>query len=502
MSIQEQEILLKRQEELLLLQKKVELVRAFGLPFYRPHTKQEAFHRAGRFKRRMYRAGNRSGKSQCGVAEDCAHFLGERPWYAKDDPARYEGIRQGRTKGLIVTTDWDKADEVFTGKGRSGDVGKIWRNLPNDDYKTKKNHSGVIDYIESKDGSVIRIDTIKSFSMNPMGSESSDYDWVHWDEPPPQAMHKAVNRGLMDRGGCEWFTLTPLSEPWINDLFFPNVNMVKSQDILAQERNGRPISWVVSGSTYDNPYLSREEIEEFEFLLSDDEKACRIHGLPLSMSGMVYKSFDYDKHVLQDSAIGWDDFNTPPKNWPIYVSIDPHPQTPHAVIFIAVSPHDQKFIFDELFVHCTIETLSEYIKEKTIDRGYTLANPVKCDPMAWIPDPITGSCIADEFFRCGIMVEKASKSKAHGIMNMEAQFRKDNNIYVAPNLTRWLYEVSHYNYDKENKPADKDDHLMEAMYRLFINDMPFFDVFEEALTSLGHEPITDSFEEDYADALQ
>lgn len=483
---------LMKQHLLALRRRKLEKVKTFGLPFYRPHPKQDAFHRAGKYKRRMYRAGNRSGKSEAGVAEDCAHFLGERVWYDKDDPARYAGIRQGRTKGIVITTDWDKVDEVFTGQGRGGDVGKLWRKLPSDYVvKTRKNHSGVIDYVEGRDGSVIRFDTVKSFSMNPMGAESSDYDWVHWDEPPPEAMHKAIGRGLMDRGGCEWFTLTPLSEPWINDLFFPNIKAVKDLGIHEQRRDGRLISWVISGSTYDNPYLSAVDIADFEATLTEDEKECRIRGIPLSMSGMVYKSFDYDRHVLDKPPAGWKDFSTPPKSWPIYISIDTHPQTPDAVLFVAVSPHQQYFIFDELFVRLVTDELCNLIRDMTTHRGYTIANPIKLEPAAWINDPVTGSCIAEEFMKNGFIVEKASKSLSHGIRNMEALFQRENCIYVAPHCRRWLYEISHYTYTKENKPSDKDDHLMECMYRMFINEPVFFDVFERAPTSIGHEAITE-----------
>jgi len=34
-----------------------------------------------------------------------------------------------------------------------------------------------------------------------MGSESSDFDFVHVDEPCPEPMYKAAARGLIDRNG-------------------------------------------------------------------------------------------------------------------------------------------------------------------------------------------------------------------------------------------------------------------------------------------------------------
>ena len=67
------------------LQAKLRAKRAFGLPFYKPHPKQEKFHRAGEFKRRYVRTGNRFGKSDMGAAEDCSWALGYRPFFSEGD---------------------------------------------------------------------------------------------------------------------------------------------------------------------------------------------------------------------------------------------------------------------------------------------------------------------------------------------------------------------------------------------------------------------------------
>ena len=63
---------------------------------------------------------------------------------------------------------------------------------------------------------------------NPMGLESSQWDWIHVDEPIPEGMWNAVSRGLMDTGGSAWFTCTPIAEQWINEFFLP-VKMMKNQ---------------------------------------------------------------------------------------------------------------------------------------------------------------------------------------------------------------------------------------------------------------------------------
>ena len=458
-TIEERRLLALRERN--LLQQRLRIKQENGLAFYEPFDKQDAFHKAASAKHRMVRSGNRFGKSTMGCAEDLSWMLGERPWYAKGDSARTSGIPQRPNKGLVITTDWDKVNEIWTSqRGQGTSVGKIWQFAPRGYIKhTKRNHSGAIEELVGANGSILRFDTVESFKKNPQGSESSDWDFLHIDEPCPEGMYKANARGLIDRGGSDWFTLTPLSEGWINDMFFP--------------RPGEPrvfregTVWAMQGNTEDNPHNTAQAIEDFKALLTPDEAECRLRGLPLELSGLVYKTFRYDKHVLQSLPTGWSDFNTPPKDYILYCAIDTHPQTPMAVLFVAVSPLGQRFIYDELWVKCGPRELAQLILFKL--KGYSYGIP-KCEPAAWISDPMTNSCFAEEMGKEGLFVDPASKGKSFGITKMGTEFKKENNIFVAPNLTRFLFEIHRYCFDKENKPQDKDDHMMENMYRIFIND--------------------------------
>lgn len=433
-------------------------IRADGLRFYKPHPKQEAFHRAGGFHRRALFAGNRFGKSQCGAAEDCSWVRGERPWFPEGDPARKAGIPPHSVKGIIVTTDWDKSDEIWTTQ-RGERPGKVWKYLPSgfvSNHGVRRNHSGAIDMIECVNGSVLRFDTVKSWLSNPMGSESSDWDFAHFDEPLPEQMFKAIARGLIDRGGSVWFTLTALSEPWIVDLFHKT------------GYGSTPVegTWSITGTIYDNPYLSREAIAEYEALLTEDEKQCRLLGIPLHLAGLIYKSFSYAKHVLTQLPKAWVAFDDPPKDYSYYVTIDPHPQTPHAVLFCAVSPLGQRFYYADHFEHCTIEQLCRVIRRRLEGRHVV---SVRIDPLAYICDPITDRTMADEFIRCGVIVEKAVKDLQNGIMKVNQELvREPQVMYFSPTVRRTLWEIQRYSWepDGSNKPVDADDHMMENLYRM------------------------------------
>jgi len=462
----EEALLAVRRQRAIVRREKLNAIKQYGLLFYKPHAKQESFHRAAiHVRRRMVRAGNRFGKSHMGAAEDCAWLLGERPWLAEDDPARRGGIPQRPVKGLIITTDWDKVDEIWTSE-RGDKPGKLWTLLPAGIVKTKRrNHSGAIDLMELENGSTLRFDTVKSFMTNPMGAESSDFDFIHVDEPCPEKMFKAHARGLVDTQGAFWFTLTPLSEFWINDLFFP-------ADTGGQLGEG---VWAVDGSIYDNPHLTKAAIEEYASLLTDDEKACRLHGIPMHLTGLIYKEFRYDEHVRIEPPHGWKDWLTPPADWSIYVQIDPHPRTPHAVLFLAVNKENQHVYYTDLFEHCSIPELCRKIKQILKGR-----DPVwySIDPLAFIeyPKEEVFSSMADEFDKNGIHVEKAPKNPAYGILEVKKQLKIKGQITFSQYCKRTIWEIRRWPWDEEtNKPVDKDDHMMENLYRLEISNCVWVD---------------------------
>lgn len=466
-----------------LLTEKRDLARANGLLYYQPYGKQDNFHAAGSNKWRLWEAGNRSGKSTAGIAEDCAYLVGRREWYERPfdvrssdgtvlrhhagyagHPFATAGIPQRSVKLLVITTDWDKVDEIFTSE--RGEQGKLWRMLPRGMVKSKRrNHSGAIDMVELTNGSVLRFDTVKSWLSNPAGSESSDWDAIHVDEPCPQKMWTAASRGLIDRGGGAWFTLTPLDQPWIHSMFFPARNR---DDHLAL--NGE--KWGQRSSTDENLYLNKEGVEAFKAGLTREEVQCRIHGLPLSLTGLVYKEFDFDRHVLNKFPTGWTSYFNPPANWTIYVQIDPHLQLPQAVLFLAVGPHDQCVLFDEIWEECLVGDLAHRINARLQGRFCTW---VGIDPYAYNPDVITGRTMADDMQLNGLYLSKASKDKQRGIMTVRQWLNTPSKLSINPRLTRTIFEFENYVYDKENKPADKDDHMMENLYRLTLTEPRFVD---------------------------
>ena len=486
----ERKLLLERKRA--LLAKRARLRRDYGLVFYVPHLKQDRFHRAGAFKHRLWESGNRSGKSTGGVAEDSSWLMGERTFYKETDPARKVGIPSHPVKGLVITTDWDKVDEIFT--SQRGTEGKLWQMLPRGFVRsTRRNHSGAIELIECTNGSTLRFDTVKSWQTNPQGSESSDWDFIHIDEPCPQGQYKAQARGLIDRNGKTWFTATIMTEPWIHDMFFPDRN---NKADLVEDGN----RWAQRTTTYDNPYLTSEAIADYEATLSEDEKQCRLFGIPLELSGLVFKEFDWDTHVLATIPNGWTNYNDPPLGYTIFFAIDPHPQTPHHVLFLAVAPTGEYFLYDELYVHCTIEELSQKINARLVTKldGKLLSRFVVrqiADPTVFNTFPVlnvkSGKHItmADEFMENGIFLSKASKAREHAILETQRVLKVRINserplLNCSPYINETLYEFTHWCWDtrekRENKPRDERDHAMENLGRLLLEEPKWFNPNEGA----------------------
>lgn len=461
-----------------------ELKTTNGILFYEPHPKQDKFHRAGGYLRRYVRTGNRFGKSTMGAAEDVAWALGYRPWYPEGDEARYAGIPQRSVKILVIAQDWDKVNEIFTNPEPGANQGKIFKLIPKDKIigTPAKSKNGVICAIKVQSmwggASVIYFDTVKSYMANPMGQESSDWDAIHVDEPCPKDMWNANSRGLVDRGGSAWFTCTPLCYMWINDMFIPRSRI---RDEFVDEALINEDFWMITGSMRDNPTLRAKDIDLFLKDLSHAERQCRERGLPLSLSGLIYKQFEYDTHVYSSKPHGWADLWMPPKDYTIRVSIDPHPETPHAVLCAATAPTGEVYFFHEIFHHTIASTLAEMINDTLFD--YEVARYIM-DPAGFIESPTDRSSMASELDKFGIYCDRAPRDLARGVIMTQTALSKRIKtpaglkipwLNFGVHLARTLWEFDHYEWQPgdKNKPIDKDDHMMECLYRLIITGLDY-----------------------------
>lgn len=518
--------LLRRQNEIdrLLLAKQKEC----GIAFYRPHWFQHLFHRANN-KRRALFAGNRLGKTSANCAETVAWMLNERPWYKtpfdilgtehdlgrgrrilvrekhaghSNHPLVRSGIPSYPTKQVVVCTNWDKVHEIWTSQ-EADRPGKLWQYLPRGFVKKAvRNHEGVIDEVYGTNGSLLKFLSVDAFKRNKLIAESSDWDRVSIDEPAPTQLWKGLARGLTDRDGQGDFTLTSLEEVWIYDYFNLDELDKDAPDVCRDRQSFRATIW-------DNPYLSDLSIARFEAELDVDERDCRLQGIPLEMSGLIYKEFRRDRHILTSLPDGWHDWHLPANGRDssgrpildrsgnpdisaprclLYARVDTHPVKPNAVLFAAVGPLEVPICCHEIYSPCDADSLCESINAYVKLTGCFLAG-IKLEPAAWIKDPSTRAVsIAHRFAAHNLFVRPASKDLDNGILITKSSL-KQGRVLFTPNCRRTLWEFSRYRYNPETgKPVDEEDHMMENLRRLCIDRLPFYDPDRAAGEPIGDAP--------------
>lgn len=424
----------------------------------------------------MVLGGNRSGKSECGAVEAVCNALGKRFYLPEDDPNFLIDIPIPN-KGRICGEDY---------RNHIGNVivPKLKKWIPAPELAdVKRTAQGVEALFILANGSTIELMTYEQDSEK---FEGSDNDWIWFDEPPPRDIFIAANRGLIDRGGKYWMTMTPLKEAWIkNEIWDKQMN--KKYDI--------------DGFIFDimdnvGHGLTKKEVASFSQLLTHEEKEARLRGKFMHLSGLVYKEFHYQKHVVKPFDI--------PDDWPVYIAIDPHPRTPHAVMFMAVDSNGTKYIYDEIFKQCLINDLAAYIRAKLGDRK---PKSVLIDPAASAPNPVTGVTIQLEFSQYGIYTIPASKDLSAGIQRVKKALTPpmegaEPEIYVFDNCRTTIDEFNNYVWDEwrgkdkaqrspKNKPKDKDDHMMENLYRLLLHNPRYTNRSYKHYTEyIPHNPIT------------
>lgn len=290
---------------------------------------QLSFHKAKHRIRLMF-SGNRGGKSTAGCVETIMRAQGTHPFHK---------IRTPR-KQLVVAMDFENhVKNTLEGKFQQwAPTGSIQR--------VEKNQNGAWKRIYWANGSTT---DFASQDQDLKVFEGSDYDDCWVDEPCTQQIYNAIWRGLTDRGGSLWLTGTPITQPWLyNKLWLP-------------AQNGSELIWAIAYSTELNATnigegdkeLGLKRIGEFTSQLSDDEKAARLDGKFLQMQGLIFKEWNRAKHIIP--SFHW------PANWPIYESIDPHPQKPWAISWIGIAENGSAILLRSGLYEGVIETIAEQI---------------------------------------------------------------------------------------------------------------------------------------------
>jgi phage terminase large subunit-like protein len=167
-------------------------------------------------RRRILECGNKVGKTHIGIAEDIAHMMGFRPWLKADDPDYRIDIKVPNVGLVAGETVMHSISEKIV---------PTFRELIPDYCKPvfKAGPTGVpikvtlpIDVMGKKCGSEC---FFRSYDQRADTFEGIDMAWFHADEPPPEDVLQAIERGKVVTNAPSWYTMTPLKQAYFYSKF-------------------------------------------------------------------------------------------------------------------------------------------------------------------------------------------------------------------------------------------------------------------------------------------
>lgn len=422
---------------------------------YSAHAKQKKFHSSSK-KIRLYIGGNRSGKTTGGIVEDIWWLTGKHPYIKTPNRP---------VAGRIVSVDFiNGINKIIIPQL------KQWippSQLRGGTWSTAYSAQERILHLEN--GSFVEL---MSYDQELDKFAGTSRDFIHYDEEPPKDIYSECQARLIDRKGRSWITMTPVEGmTWIFDtLYEPGL------------LNDRLID-VVEVDMGENPYLDKDEINDYLNSLDADEREARGHGKFVQMGGLVYKTFKPETHVIDVM----DPRELSGKQYRWYMSLDHGFNNPTAVLWHAVDQDNRVITFDEHYEsERIIEYHSEVIRQRRVTHGRVPDLNV-CDPALAQRQAVTGTSIQTEYAMRGIGFALGNNDMLTGVakVNQYLATGADNkpnwlitrncaNLIREMQRLRWKTWATKKQESKNNKYDQihkKDDHACDSA-RYFFSFVP------------------------------
>lgn len=270
-----------------------------------------------------------------------------------------------------------------------------------------------------------------------------------WDE----VWKNALRPSLSDTQAPALFISTPQGYNHFYDLY-----------LLGQKKEKDWRSWKFT--TYDNPFIPKEEIEKAKRELDEDAFAQEYLAEFKKFTGLVVKDFKRETHVIEPTEF--------PQDATYYRSIDFGFVNPTAVIFAYINNKGELIVYDEIYQKgLQTPDLANLILQKSAGRLFS----------GTYADSSQASDIA-ELQKYGIDVLPVSKSSGSQEDWVVYKIRKlvekvkQNKLKITKNCVNLIWEIENYRYHEVNKngvireiPMKVNDHLIDALTYL-ITSLP------------------------------
>ena len=252
--------------------------------------------------------------------------------------------------------------------------------------------------------------------------------WIGW--------HEVLRPTLTDTIGDCLFISTPKGFNHFYDLY----------QLENEDRDYKSFHF----SSYDNPFLPKEELDKAREELTEDRFAQEYMADFRKTEGLVYKEFKREKHITTKF----------PEFFPDTIAgIDFGYTNPAAVIPIKIDKDSHYWIRDEWYKE---KQTTEQIRE--VATGF---KPTKVYPDPAEPDRI-------EILKKQLNCREVSKDVVAGVDRVRELF-KQNRIHIHPDCKNLIWELETYRYpdkkpdkNEEEKPVKENDHALDALrYALY-----------------------------------
>jgi hypothetical protein len=398
----------------------------FEMSDYQPHQGQILLHNSNeRF--RVIVAGRRWGKSLSAAKEAEAMILAPR------------------TRGWVVSKTYDLTRKV---------IREIYDDLiVRHRLKPVKKQMGGPIVLEFPWGSWVE----GKSAEHPESLLGEGLDWLVFDECArchASVWEQYLRPTLTDREGWALFITTPNGYNWIYDLW---------------KRGNDPeySDWrSIKSPSWENPYLSREDIEEAQRTMSA-EIFMQEYGADFTLlSGRVYKEFDEAVHVIPV-----DELSIHP-GWPKFRSIDFGYENPFVCLYITVDPEERMIIYDEYYQrHRTVEQHADFLNQHgdpSLPGSVGEFEYTACDP--------SGASARATLLDNGIPTVAVRSEILQGLEAMRQQLktRADGKpgLYVSSRCVETIKEFNLYSYPGNTNaedPVKEHDHAMDAARYFVVN---------------------------------
>ena len=320
-----------------------------------------------------------------------------------------------------------------------------------------------------------------SYDQDLTAFSGSSMHWVGHDELPPADIYRENRLRTLDVRGSIYTAFTPPDEigmsradvGWFYD------------EVYEAGLQGRPGFETIRLFTENNSILDAAAIADLMSKLTDEQRAVRLHGEFLHLTGVIYSLFMHgsatwcfkcQKRITMvaggcisckgDDVVEFAHVVDPhpiPTNWPIVMVIDPHPRKKDAIGWFAITPSDDIVMVAEAEADGTAADVKRVIDD--VERSHRLLVRKR------LMDPNIATETNDKMGRgwtirkayddVGIRCDMANDEINAGIQNVQELLKPDRatrrpRFRAFNTCQKFIYGMRHWSWDEHVRANDKE----------------------------------------------